>query len=52
MILMFLLEISQIYLSNKKNIYLEYGKDNDGNLFSYNNFCLFYQNINNELYYR
>jgi len=29
---------SQNYLLNNTNIQIEYGKDNDGNLFSYNNF--------------
>jgi len=42
---------SQHYLSNNKNIYIEYGKDNDGNLFSYNNFLFLLSKYGNSMNY-
>jgi len=42
---------SQTYLSNNKNIQLEYGKDNDGNLFSQNNFLSILSKYKNSMNY-
>lgn len=42
---------SQNYLLNNKNIQIEYGKDNDGNLFSYNNFLSLLSKHSNSMNY-
>ena len=42
---------SQNYLLNNKNIYIEYGKDNDGNLFSNNNFLSILSKYGNSMNY-
>jgi len=42
---------SQNYLLNNKNIQIEYGKDNDGNLFSYNNFLSLLSKHGNSMNY-
>lgn len=42
---------SQTYLSNNKNIQIDYGKDNDGNLFSYNNFLSILSKYSNSMNY-
>tara|TARA_Y100000768_G_scaffold385281_1_gene371106 strand:- start:3673 stop:4527 length:855 start_codon:yes stop_codon:yes gene_type:complete len=42
---------SQNYLLNNKNIQIEYGKDNDGNLFSYNNFLSILEKHGNSMNY-
>tara|TARA_Y100000389_G_scaffold45246_1_gene40042 strand:- start:3468 stop:4658 length:1191 start_codon:yes stop_codon:yes gene_type:complete len=42
---------SQNYLLNNKNIQIEYGKDNDGNLFSYNNFLSILSKHGNSMNY-